>query len=278
MGFLKPSSMATRRARHDRALMDKILALLPADDLEVHLDVAMALMARVVKKTEECAREAEMKNLERVENAHKEKQQKLETRFRNICEVNGRLSDENERLRTELAKLDAIRTSVKNIGRGPSRAVEVEPVTSQALHRSQIYAHTGEMTAPASAAWGTSAAHESSAENLVAAIDSRLSGNVTAPLSPSRPSIAATKARVSAGASGGSSVVDGKEFFRECRMRLDSGAFEEFISEIRNLNIQSVSRDDVFTKAKGIFGNNNYDLLRKLHLLLYSAEMKTRHG
>jgi len=74
------------------------------------------------------------------------------------------------------------------------------------------------------------------------------------------------------GASNGSPVVDGKQFFRQARSRLSYEAFNLFLASIKRLNNQQQTREDTLAEAKNIFGTELQDLYKDFELLL------NRHG
>ncbi|PHT44081.1 hypothetical protein CQW23_18106 [Capsicum baccatum] len=54
--------------------------------------------------------------------------------------------------------------------------------------------------------------------------------------------------------------VDGKEFFRQARIRLSYEQFSVFLANIKELNAQKQSREETLKKAEEIFGMDNKDL------------------
>lgn len=64
------------------------------------------------------------------------------------------------------------------------------------------------------------------------------------------------------------SYVDGKKFFAEARERLSFSNFNTFLSYIRKLNQNSISKEKVILEVKEIFGNQNQDLYRDFIWLL----------
>lgn len=71
---------------------------------------------------------------------------------------------------------------------------------------------------------------------------------------------------------GSSSVVDGKDFFRQARLRLTYEQFNQFLSNIKRLNDHAQSRDETLAKAQQIFGEENGDLFSSFKQLL------SKHG
>eukprot|EP00164_Ancoracysta_twista_P009406 GFYU01013913.1.p1 GENE.GFYU01013913.1~~GFYU01013913.1.p1 ORF type:complete len:323 (-),score=65.38 GFYU01013913.1:269-1141(-) len=72
--------------------------------------------------------------------------------------------------------------------------------------------------------------------------------------------------------SGGLNLVDGKDFFRQARIRLSYDQFNKFLTNIKNLNNHVQSRDETLAKAREIFGAENEDLYTTFRNLL------SRHG
>ncbi len=75
------------------------------------------------------------------------------------------------------------------------------------------------------------------------------------------------------GPDGGSSAhLDGKDFFRQARLRLTYDQFNQFLSNIKRLNDHAQSRDETLTRAQEIFGAENDDLFTAFKQLL------SKHG
>ena len=111
-------------------------------------------------------------------------------------------------------------------------------------------------------------------------------------LSGSSPSAAASAAIPSAaasattpGAAGGATtagaaaetpnvaaVMDGKDFFRQARLRLTYEQFNQFLTNIKRLNDHAQTRDETLAKAQEIFGADNSDLFDSFKSLL------SKHG
>eukprot|EP00325_Prymnesiales_sp_UTEX-LB-985_P020758 CAMPEP_0174738054 /NCGR_PEP_ID=MMETSP1094-20130205/69287_1 /TAXON_ID=156173 /ORGANISM="Chrysochromulina brevifilum, Strain UTEX LB 985" /LENGTH=163 /DNA_ID=CAMNT_0015941391 /DNA_START=44 /DNA_END=536 /DNA_ORIENTATION=+ len=62
--------------------------------------------------------------------------------------------------------------------------------------------------------------------------------------------------------------MDGKEFFKQARLRLTYEQFNQFLSNIKRLNDHAQSRDDTLLKAQEIFGSDNEDLFVSFKSLL----------
>ena len=80
----------------------------------------------------------------------------------------------------------------------------------------------------------------------------------------------------SAAAGGGdeatSAHLDGKDFFRQARLRLTYEQFNMFLSNIKRLNDHAQTREDTLMRAQDIFGADNDDLFQSFKSLL------SRHG
>jgi len=71
---------------------------------------------------------------------------------------------------------------------------------------------------------------------------------------------------------GGSAHLDGKDFFRQARLRLTYEQFNQFLSNIKRLNDHAQTREDTLLRAQEIFGTDNQDLFVAFKNLL------TKHG
>ena len=67
-------------------------------------------------------------------------------------------------------------------------------------------------------------------------------------------------------------VVDGKDFFRQARLRLTYEQFNQFLSNIKRLNDHAQTRDETLARAQEIFGAENGDLFASFKTLL------SKHG
>jgi len=66
----------------------------------------------------------------------------------------------------------------------------------------------------------------------------------------------------------GSSVVDGKQFFRKARGSLSYEGFNEFLANIKRLNAQQQTREETLERARGIFGPDYKHLYMEFEQLL----------
>ena len=66
--------------------------------------------------------------------------------------------------------------------------------------------------------------------------------------------------------------LDGKDFFRQARLRLTYEQFNQFLSNIKRLNDHQQSRDETLTQAQEIFGSENHDLFVSF------KELLNKHG
>ena len=67
-------------------------------------------------------------------------------------------------------------------------------------------------------------------------------------------------------------VLDGKDFFRQARLRLSYEQFNQFLSNIKRLNDHAQTRDETLARAQEIFGAENGDLFVSFKTLL------SKHG
>jgi hypothetical protein len=67
-------------------------------------------------------------------------------------------------------------------------------------------------------------------------------------------------------------VMDGKDFFRNARLRLTYDQFNQFLSNIKRLNDHAQTRDETLARAQEIFGAENDDLFVSFNALL------SKHG
>ena len=99
-------------------------------------------------------------------------------------------------------------------------------------------------------------------------------GPGTTSVAPSPAS--ATTPAISAGSSGvapdAAAVMDGKDFFRQARLRLTYEQFNQFLSNIKRLNDHAQTRDETLARAQEIFGTENSDLFSSFTSLL------SKHG
>jgi hypothetical protein len=63
---------------------------------------------------------------------------------------------------------------------------------------------------------------------------------------------------------------DGKQFFRQARQRLPQESFNAFLTSIKRLNNQLMSREDTLAEARQLFGPQNDDLYYQFENLLNS--------
>ena len=66
--------------------------------------------------------------------------------------------------------------------------------------------------------------------------------------------------------------LDGKDFFRQARLRLTYEQFNQFLTNIKRLNDHAQSREETIQKAQEIFGSENDDLFVSFKALL------SKHG
>ena len=88
------------------------------------------------------------------------------------------------------------------------------------------------------------------------------------------PAAAATPAITAGGVEppNAAAVMDGKDFFRQARLRLTYEQFNQFLSNIKRLNDHAQTRDETLARAQEIFGAENSDLFGSFTSLL------SKHG
>ncbi|KOO27654.1 hypothetical protein Ctob_001323 [Chrysochromulina tobinii] len=94
-----------------------------------------------------------------------------------------------------------------------------------------------------------------------------MSASVGAP-PPAAHSVAATPAPPESAAA----RMDGKDFFRQARLRLTYEQFNQFLANIKRLNDHAQSREETIRMAQEIFGGENEDLFSSFKALL------SKHG
>lgn len=62
--------------------------------------------------------------------------------------------------------------------------------------------------------------------------------------------------------------VDGKDFFKQARSRLEYEQFAEFLTNIKELNAGKQTREETLERAHDIFGTGNNDLYESFQALL----------
>ena len=98
-------------------------------------------------------------------------------------------------------------------------------------------------------------------------------GTGTGARGPTPQDTTSAAVRTTSPASEGSAVkTDGKDFFRQARLRLSYEQFNSFLSNIKRLNAHAQSRDETIQKAQEIFGAENEDLFNSFKALL------SKHG
>lgn len=70
------------------------------------------------------------------------------------------------------------------------------------------------------------------------------------------------------GASAAPPRIDGKDFFKQARSRLEYEAFAQFLQNIKELNAGKQTREETLERAHEIFGTSNADLYDSFQALL----------
>ena len=69
-------------------------------------------------------------------------------------------------------------------------------------------------------------------------------------------------------AEGANAHLDGKDFFRQARLRLTYEQFNQFLTNIKRLNDHVQTRDETLKQAQDIFGPDSQDLFVAFNELL----------
>ena len=268
-------------------LVAQLLPLLPKD-FNTRMAILQQLNTTIVQ--EEFAKQSLQ---------HSQREMVTAQRHADLQQSNGQLLAENNRLKSELHKLDLIRTNVQDItsssfsnnttpldlselARAPSTStsaphlLQQQPRQGQQQQQQQQQQQHWDLLAAIDRKVARSSALSASRVSAVPLVSSTTS---TTSLSSSSPST--TGATGSTGStssfrtvrSSGSprSIENGKSFFRTCRQRLNATTFDMFITDIRGLKINAVSREEVYEKASKLFGAENQDLIVQLRELLYNV-------
>lgn len=82
-------------------------------------------------------------------------------------------------------------------------------------------------------------------------------------------SVIATSSIQSPLAKNSPSLVTGKAFFRECRLRLKPPVFDAFLEVVKQLNRNEMSREQAVEKSKEVLGTDNMELVGSFRTLLF---------
>ena len=276
-------------------MVQQIMTILPSD-FNSRISILAQLQAQIMTDELSAARKD-----------HRSREIASAQRATSMQQKNGELENENKRLRDELVKLDMIRTSVRDIttsssvisvqaspgaqtstSSSPLRSYdERTPSTDADLSMSELSRGGGGGGRPS---YQYSSPRVQQHSDLLAAIDRRVvhSRVISPAASALRSGVGAESSRGEGEGGGGGgggvhsgsiasprgspgSIASGKAFFRECRVRLEKSTFDVFISDIRTLKVNAVSREKVYEKASKLFGDQNHDLIDQLRSLLYSV-------
>ena len=262
-------------------LVAQLLPLLPKD-FNTRMAILQQLNTTIVQ--EEFAKQSLQ---------HSQREMVTAQRHAELQQSNGQLLAENNRLKSELHKLDLIRTNVQDItsssfsnnttpldlselARAPSTStspphlLQHQPRQGQQQQQQQQQQQHWDLLAAIDRKVARSSALSASRVSAVPLVSS------TTSLSSSSPSTTGATGSTSSFRtvrSSGSprSIENGKSFFRTCRQRLNATTFDTFITDIRGLKINAVSREEVYEKASKLFGAENQDLIVQLRELLYNV-------
>eukprot|EP00947_MAST-08B_sp_MAST-8B-sp1_P004650 g4650.t1 len=191
------------------------------------------------------------KILERQKQQDKRVKQMLEERQSVVAERT-KLVEENRRYKTELMKLDRIRTSLNDIGSGELGSV--------------MASSSSDPPAAGSIMTGGGTVEYKSMDG------GTLYGSPTA-TSPVQRQHQELLARINqSGAASAAGALNGKQFFREARKRLPPAKFDSFLETIKALNAHTISRDEALETAAGLFTDDHDDLSAQFRGLLYGTQ------
>ena len=244
----------------------KIMQMLPEDPSQ-RLEIALQLVRHVVHIEQRANRNRLVESVNAAASQSEEKVRMLMAKLAQCQQREQKILVENADMHSQLDKFDAIRSSrlrPQNLHQVPDQMTNA----SETLRISQLHDRPNFMAVP------TTSTKDQHAD-IVAAIDQRV-GRKKASESPEI--IHATERKhepVSYSWQPQQSKVttleDGKDFFKLCRKRLTPESFSRFIAQVRSLNTQTISREEVVSNAKDLFGTNNQDLVLQLQNLLFST-------
>eukprot|EP01086_Lenisia_limosa_P015785 TRINITY_DN5273_c0_g1_i1.p1 TRINITY_DN5273_c0_g1~~TRINITY_DN5273_c0_g1_i1.p1 ORF type:complete len:273 (+),score=67.35 TRINITY_DN5273_c0_g1_i1:92-910(+) len=196
--------------------------------------------------------------------AHQQRVHQLKEEKAKLVEENLKMSQQTNAVKRDLAKLQSFRKAVMasfsegNVQLESEEAGLAPSMTSQMFAKSTYSAPITQMS-PQPAAPTTS---ENESDHLLAAIDRSLNRvNIASPAKPA-PTQPETAPTAEAG------TFQTTEFFKIARSRLTYAEFNEFLSAIRRLNSNLMTREETLSKASQIFGTSNKDLLVSFEQLI----------
>lgn len=243
-------------------------------------DEQLRLGLRIVEAAyEEKARHLDHE-LQQLRAYSKERQQQVSLLERRVAELEGQVRDGDDRVRVLSDEKAALHQELKNTQRDLSKLDSFKRSIMQSIKDEELpgMSSGGGAATYAAAAEYTPAAPLGGRESLMTTLGGGASspapGAVLGSFSTSpkpTPSEAAASA-TNVPQESATARLDGKDFFRQARLRLTYEQFNQFLANIKRLNDRAQSRDDTIRKAQEIFGPENDDLFTSFKTLL------SKHG
>lgn len=180
-------------------------------------------------------------------------------RAQQLSEENRELFKTVQQLRLQLSRLEGLKKTVlESINNHQQSECDLE---DNKLYMRDEYLH-GAMPL-------TIAAAQADAAQAIG-----FAGGNVAPQPPLPPPVAPAPPQQPAPANHieGSTVVDGKQFFRKARGSLSYEGFNEFLANIKRLNAQQQTREETLERARVIFGPDH------AHLYMEFEQLLNRHS
>ena len=194
-------------------------------------------------------------------------------RTRQMADEKARVENELKTTQRDLSKLDSFKRSIL-------QSIQDEELPGAGLGGLSAAGLGGADFTPAvPPSSSASAFRESMANPMASALVGRTPSMPTSPAPPVNVSSATPALPTGGGGSptggeGGNAaaVMDGKDFFRQARLRLTYEQFNQFLTNIKRLNDHAQTRDETLARAQEIFGSENGDLFVSFKTLL------SKHG
>ena len=196
----------------------------------------------------------------------------LEQQVRESEERNRALSEENKAQARDLSKLDAFKRSIMQSIQdedvpGGFKMPSAEAYTPAVPPPTSMHSAPPPYTSPAPPPPATSnplGGHSAVPASVGGGSGFGVSASPAPPAAMETPSVGE--------APNAAAVMDGKDFFRQARLRLTYEQFNQFLSNIKRLNDHAQTRDETLARAQDIFGADNGDLFASFKSLL------SKHG
>ena len=193
-------------------------------------------------------------------------------RTRQMADEKARVENELKTTQRDLSKLDSFKRSIL-------QSIQDEELPGAGLGGLSAAGLGGDFTPAVPPSSSASAFRESMANPMASALVGRTPSMPTSPAPPVNVSSATPALPTGGGGSptggeGGNAaaVMDGKDFFRQARLRLTYEQFNQFLTNIKRLNDHAQTRDETLARAQEIFGSENGDLFVSFKTLL------SKHG